>query len=109
LGLWLPRRQQLLSWDYFLRARDQPTTKRQGVAGKRRGTFLHLRVMFKAIVAFALGFILSLCACSHHKILAAAELRSEWISAKWLVAETDMFLDYVRQSRATKYYAEGPR
>ena len=63
--------------------------------------------MFKAIVAFALGFILVLCACSRHKILTREELRSDLISAKSLVAETEMFLDYVRQNRATKYYAQG--
>jgi uncharacterized coiled-coil DUF342 family protein len=63
--------------------------------------------MFKAIVAFALGFILFLCACSRHKTLTTDELRSQLISAKSLAAETDIFLDYVRQNRATKYYAHG--
>jgi uncharacterized coiled-coil DUF342 family protein len=63
--------------------------------------------MFKAIVPFALGFILVLCSCSRHKTLTREELRSDLISAKSLVAETEMFLDYVRQNRATKYYAQG--
>jgi hypothetical protein len=63
--------------------------------------------MFKAIVAFALGFILVLSACSRHQTLTKDELRSELISAKSLAAETEMFLDYVRQNRATKDYAQG--
>jgi hypothetical protein len=64
--------------------------------------------MFKAIVvAFALAFILVLCACSRHKTLTTEELRSDLISAKSLAAETEMFLDYVHQNRATKYYAQG--
>ncbi len=63
--------------------------------------------MFKAIVAFALGFILVMSACSRHKTLTKDELRSELISAKSLAAETEMFLDYVRQNRATRNYAQG--
>lgn len=63
--------------------------------------------MFKAIVAFALGFILVLSACSRHKTLTKDELRSELTSAKSLAAETEMFLDYVRQNRATRHYAQG--
>jgi hypothetical protein len=62
--------------------------------------------MFKALVAFALGFILSLCACSRQKTLTTEKLRSELFSAKSLAAETEMFLDYVRENRATKYYAQ---
>jgi Tfp pilus assembly protein PilP len=63
--------------------------------------------MFKAIVVSGFGFILVFCACSRHKTLTTDELRSELISAKSLAAETEMFLDYVRQNRATKYYARG--
>lgn len=63
--------------------------------------------MLKAIGAFALGSILVLPACSRHKTLTREELRSEIISAKSLAEETEMFLDYVRQDRATKYYAQG--
>jgi len=63
--------------------------------------------MFKAIVAFALGFILILCGCSRQKILTKDELRSELTSAKSLARETEMFLDLVRQNRVTKYYAQG--
>jgi len=63
--------------------------------------------MLKAIGAFAVGSILVLPACSRHKTLTREELRSEIISAKSLAEETEMFLDYVRQDRATKYYAQG--
>ena len=63
--------------------------------------------MFKVIAAFACGFILVLSACSRHKTVTKDDLRSELISAKSLAAETEMFLDYVRQNRATKNYAQG--
>jgi hypothetical protein len=62
--------------------------------------------MFKAIVAFAFGFILVLSACSRHQTLTKEELGSELISAKSLAAEIEMFLDYVRQNRATRNYAQ---
>jgi Tfp pilus assembly protein PilP len=60
--------------------------------------------MFKAMVACAL---LVLCACSRNKSLTKDELRSELTSVKSLAAEAEMFLDYVRQNRATKFYAQG--
>jgi hypothetical protein len=63
--------------------------------------------MLKACVAFALGSILFLCACSSHKTLTRDDLRSEMVSAKSLAAEAALFLDYVGQHRATKHYAEG--
>jgi hypothetical protein len=63
--------------------------------------------MLKAIGAFALGSILVLSACSRHKTLTRDELRSEIVSAKSLAGETEMFVDYVRQKRATKHYAQG--
>ena len=63
--------------------------------------------MFKPLGAFALGLILLLCACSRQKILTKDELRSELTSAKSLAAETEMFLGYVQQRRATKHYAQG--
>ena len=63
--------------------------------------------MFKAIAGFALGFILALCACSRQKTLTTDEIRSQLLSAKSLAAETEMFLDYVRENRTTKHYAQG--
>jgi hypothetical protein len=63
--------------------------------------------MLRPTVVFVLGFILALCACSRHKTLTRDDLRSELISAKSLAAEAEMFLDYVRQNRATKDYAQG--
>src|SRR5436853_7367885 len=63
--------------------------------------------MFKAAVVLALGFSLVLCACSRHETLTTDELRSQLISARSLAAETEIFLDYVRQNRATKSYAQG--
>jgi hypothetical protein len=63
--------------------------------------------MFKAVVASVFGSILVLCGCSRHKNPTTDKLRSELISAKSLAAETEMFLDYVRQKRSTKHYAQG--
>jgi hypothetical protein len=63
--------------------------------------------MLKAIGAFVLGSILALSACSRHKTLTRDELRSQIFSAKSLAAETEIFVDYVRQKRATKHYAQG--
>ena len=63
--------------------------------------------MLKAIGVFVLGSILTLSACSRHKTLTRDELRSEIFSAKSLAAETEIFVDYVRQKRATKHYAQG--
>lgn len=63
--------------------------------------------MLKTIGAFALGSILVLSACSRHKTLTRDDLRSQISSAKSLATETEMFLDYVRDNRATKNYAQG--
>jgi hypothetical protein len=63
--------------------------------------------MLKAIAAFVLGSILALSACSRPKTLTQDELRSQIFSAKSLAAETEIFVDYVRQKRATKHYAQG--
>src|SRR5947199_65501 len=63
--------------------------------------------MFKAIAGFALGFILALCACSRQKTLTTDEISSQLLSAQSLAAETAMFLDYVRENRATKHYVLG--
>jgi hypothetical protein len=63
--------------------------------------------MSKALAGFALGFILALCACSRQKTLTTDEVRSQLLSARSLAAETEMFLDYVRENRATKHYARG--
>jgi uncharacterized coiled-coil DUF342 family protein len=63
--------------------------------------------MLKAIGAFVIGSILVLSACTRHKTLPRDGLRSEITSAKSLAAETETFLDYVGENRATKHYAEG--
>src|ERR1051326_9126914 len=63
--------------------------------------------MSRAAVAFVIGFIVALCACSRQKTLSKDELRSQLTSAKSLTAETEMFLDYLRQHRPTKPFARG--
>jgi len=45
--------------------------------------------------------------CSNHKVLTPDELRSQLFSAYSYASEVEMFVDYVRQGRATKIFAEG--
>jgi hypothetical protein len=49
----------------------------------------------------------ALTSCSRKKTLGPDELRSEIRSAHSFVAESKMFIDYIRQGRATRHYAEG--
>src|SRR5205809_1683729 len=63
--------------------------------------------MLKAELGVALSLTVVLCSCSHRQRIATEELRSELFSAKSLSAETEMFLGYVRQHRATKHFAQG--
>jgi len=49
---------------------------------------------------------LALCACSSHKVLTPDDLRSDLFSANSYASELEMFIDYVRQGRATKIFAE---
>ena len=53
--------------------------------------------MLLALVAF--------CGCSRHKVLTADDLRSELFSASSYASEVEMFIDYVRQGKATKRFA----
>lgn len=50
-----------------------------------------------------------LASCSRHKPIASDELQSQLTSAASLAAEAEVFVDYVRQNRATRNYAEGHR
>jgi hypothetical protein len=57
--------------------------------------------MVAAILA-ALG-----TSCSHQKTLSVEDLRSNVTEAISLSAESETFIDYVSQGRATRFYAEG--
>jgi hypothetical protein len=49
----------------------------------------------------------ALTSCSRKKTLGPDDLRSEIRSAHSFVAESEMFIDYIRQGHATRHYAEG--
>ncbi len=48
-----------------------------------------------------------LASCSRHKAIDRNAMRSEIKSAVSLAAESEMFIDYVRQRRSTRAYAMG--
>ncbi|HJT00831.1 MAG TPA: hypothetical protein VJ756_17190 [Terriglobales bacterium] len=56
-----------------------------------------------------LATILLLASCSRHKPITPDELQSQLTSAASLAAEAEIFVDYIRQNRATRNYAEGHR
>jgi hypothetical protein len=49
----------------------------------------------------------ALTSCPRKKTISRDELRSEIRSAYSFVAESEMFIDYIRQGHATHHYAEG--
>jgi hypothetical protein len=49
----------------------------------------------------------ALTSCSRKKTISRDELRSEIRSAHSFAAESEMFIDYIRQGHATHHYAEG--
>lgn len=57
----------------------------------------------------SLATILLLASCSRHKPITLDESQSQLTSAASLAAEAEIFVDYVRQNRATRNYAEGHR
>jgi hypothetical protein len=56
-----------------------------------------------------LATILLIASCPRHKPITPDELQSQLTSAASLAAEAELFVDYVRQERATRNYAEGHR
>ena len=52
-------------------------------------------------------FLLLVSACSHHKTITTDDLRSDLTSAVSFAAETELFIDFVRQGRSIDHYAEG--
>ena len=63
--------------------------------------------MAKVAVFLGLGFLLLVDACSHQKTLDKQDLLSEVTSAESLAAESQMFVEYALQHRATKHFAKG--
>jgi hypothetical protein len=51
-------------------------------------------------------FSLLAAGCSHRNTIDKDEMRSRLRSALSFTAETDMFVDYLRQGRATRHYAQ---
>jgi hypothetical protein len=67
-----------------------------------RGIQHSTTVLLLALAASAL-----LTSCSHNRIIDLDDARSEVRSAISLVAESALFVEYVRQGRATRRYADG--
>jgi hypothetical protein len=61
----------------------------------------------QTIVILALLLAAALTSCSRKKTLGPDDLRSQIRSAHSFVAESEMFIDYIRQGHATRHYAEG--
>jgi hypothetical protein len=74
---------------------------------KHVSTGLHLYHVphFKALLLLA--SIVLFASCSRHKPITSDELQSQLTSAASLAAEAEIFVDYVRQNRVTRNYAEG--
>jgi hypothetical protein len=49
----------------------------------------------------------ALTSCSRKKTISRDDLRSEIMSAYSFAAESEMFIDYIRQGHTTRHYAEG--
>jgi hypothetical protein len=49
----------------------------------------------------------TLASCSHNKTVGPDELRSQIRSANSFVAESELFIDYIRQGHAPHHYIEG--
>ena len=64
--------------------------------------------MVKSTLVLVGVSVLTLAGCSHSRqTVGRDELRSQITSAKSLAAEGAMFVDYMRQGRATRHYADG--
>jgi hypothetical protein len=61
----------------------------------------------QTIILVLLLAITALTSCSRKKTISRDELRSDIRSAYSFVAESEMFIDYIRQGHATHHYAEG--
>jgi hypothetical protein len=71
----------------------------------------HLRGMWRDSRAVITGLILAvaseaLCGCSNKKAISRDEVRSEIGLAASIVAESELFVDYLRQGSFTRTYAE---
>ena len=60
-----------------------------------------------SITTFALVLTVTLASCSRKKTINRDDARSEIKAAVSLVSESALFIDYVRQGRSTRTYADG--
>jgi hypothetical protein len=60
-----------------------------------------------SITALVLLLTAALASCSRNKTIDRDDARSEMKSAVSFVAESALFIDYVRQGRSTRHYADG--
>ena len=68
---------------------------------------MHLSAVLKLKVLVLVTTHLLLIACSGHKTISRDELRSQLTSAASIAAEAETFIDYIREDRAPRSYAEG--
>jgi hypothetical protein len=61
----------------------------------------------KAAKPLFLTVLLLLISCSYQKTMDLDEVRSYLISAVSFASEAEMLIDYIRQNRATRQYADG--
>jgi hypothetical protein len=76
------------------------------LTSKHLSTLWHLCCVQKATLLVCLSLV-SLTSCSHEMPISHDELQSKLRLAASLAAETTLFIDYVRQQRATDQYAKG--
>lgn len=78
------------------------------VSNNRAAKFLHLaKVRSGPQVVLLSAMLLFTTSCARHKIISAEELHSKLAAAISLAAETEAFLEIVRQGRTTPAFAQG--
>jgi hypothetical protein len=65
-----------------------------------------LKVFFALAVLLCSIVAATLASCSRNKTVGRDEVRSQIRSANSFVAESEMFIDYIRQGHATHHYVE---
>ena len=61
-------------------------------------------MMFRSLTVIAIAWLL--CGCSRQKIVGADDLRADLTAAISLASETETFINYAGQQRATFHFAE---
>ncbi len=68
---------------------------------------MHLKKCMRLLhVLAAVMLLATIGGCSHQKTLSHDDLRSQMVEAVSYASEAELFVDFVRQRRATEHYAE---